>query len=236
MKQRMIRVGSELKTFVRTLVEKQRASMPLSMNKDSVIIMVQPGDERMMSGSILELKRQGAKVHLIYLTHGESGDTGSICEVKHLKEVRKSESDKVKRILGVDSCTLFHFPHQRLQMYDPKWIEEDVKKQLQELSFEQIISFDLQSSYYQTYDYLVATNVAKHLKEHFQIAAYCQVSPHAPWDKEARSMQGVQVGRHCFKKKDVLIAHQSQWRVFQERRHPQLQVLYYALCSKEYFR
>ncbi|MDR1439156.1 MAG: PIG-L family deacetylase [Clostridiales bacterium] len=105
-------------------------------------VFAHPDDEIMVAGTLCKWRRQGARVHLLYLTHGEDGPTGGLVDKKDLGPAREKELGEVRKILNADSLTVLGYPDRHLDAVPEETVQAEIKKEIGRCGPDAVICFD----------------------------------------------------------------------------------------------
>lgn len=105
-------------------------------------VFAHPDDEIMVAGTLAKWQKQGTKVHLLYLTHGEDGPTGGLVEKKDLGPARAQELGEVKKILKADSLTILDYPDRTLNTIAMETLECKIEEAINRCQPDAVICFD----------------------------------------------------------------------------------------------
>lgn len=86
-----------------------------SQSQKVMVFFAHPDDEIAVGGTLLDLRKQGHELVLVYLTKGEAGPTGGLVKQEELGEARSQEMKKVSEILGAEKLEMFEFPDSGLK-------------------------------------------------------------------------------------------------------------------------
>jgi LmbE family N-acetylglucosaminyl deacetylase len=119
------------------------------MTRDTPVLLAvfaHPDDETFRPGGTLALlARQGVKVHLITLTHGEGGSCGEppLCTPDELPSVRKLELHNACEALGVQPPHLLDYSDGYLMEADTERVIYEVLTVVQQIQPQVLLSFGL---------------------------------------------------------------------------------------------
>jgi LmbE family N-acetylglucosaminyl deacetylase len=113
-----------------------------SESKKVMVFFAHPDDEIAVGGTLLDLRKQGHELVMVYLTKGEAGPTGGLVAQEELGKARALEMKKVAEILGVQALEMFDFPDSGLKNLPLDTFKTVAKEMIQKYHPDYVISYD----------------------------------------------------------------------------------------------
>ena len=229
----------------------------------AMAVWAHPDDEITSAGTLAAVARSGAKVTLVYLTHGEGAHfTGFTAD--QLYRMRPEEAKAAGHALGIEDVVVLDYGDSKLPVADAAKAKGDLKALIAARRPSTIISFDDRIGYYGHADHaqtgrwveeLVregASDPSYPVRRLYQatlpspmmalarkyIAAFGNHYPSDPTKGLPPPTVAVPIADQASAKRAVLDAHRSQVKVIDDvqpygRKLPAW--LYYRLFDREYF-
>ncbi len=226
--------------------------------KTVLAVFAHPDDEVMVTGTLLQWQKQGARIHLLYLTHGEDGPTGGLVEKPQLAQKREEELHKVASILQASSLTILSFPDRYLASQPRLEVDQAILQSLTAHQPDTVICFDSTIGLYGHSDHAFSGLCTQELlrknpgsvRQLFvmtlgpnMLALALKISKtfrerYSPENGLPPATTASSIAKFGRLKKQVVQAHATQWQVMQDVQ-PYYNKLpfwfYYRIFSREYF-
>ncbi|MCS4436739.1 PIG-L deacetylase family protein [Aquiflexum gelatinilyticum] len=113
-----------------------------------MVFFAHPDDEIAVGGTLLDLRKQGHDLVMVYLTKGEAGPTGGLVAQEELGQARALEMKKVSQILGAKALEMFDFPDSSLKNLPLDTFKTLAVEMIQKYRPDYVISYDSQLGLY----------------------------------------------------------------------------------------
>jgi LmbE family N-acetylglucosaminyl deacetylase len=121
----------------------QREQLVEGIGKKRVLaIFPHPDDEVTVAGTLMKLKDAGNEVQLICLTRGEKGKSSGIEDEMELASLRTIEMQKSAELIGAASLHQLDYPDSGLEQIALDSLKGIVKKLIEEIDPDVLISYD----------------------------------------------------------------------------------------------
>ncbi|MDO8900597.1 MAG: PIG-L family deacetylase [Phenylobacterium sp.] len=110
-------------------------------------IWAHPDDEITCAGTLARMAKAGARIILLYLTHGEAAQ-GTGYDLEELAKVRLAEAKAAGRLLGAEAVEVLDFPDGGLSGLDPAGPKAAIAAAIGRYRPQVLISFDEKVGFY----------------------------------------------------------------------------------------
>lgn len=107
-----------------------------------MVFFAHPDDEIAVGGTLLDLRKQGHELVMVYLTKGEAGPTGGLVKQEELGDARSKEMKMVSEILGAEKLEMFDFPDSGLKDLPLDTFKIVAREMIQKHQPDVVISYD----------------------------------------------------------------------------------------------